>query len=804
MATNGLVYHVSALLDVKGGKKAISKMERLGNAISKRSAALNSLGKSISGTTLQTGKLMAKMAAGTAALAGAAGFGAVIKSSVAFNAQLEDSRYRMASTLSLFGHAQGNFNQNMKISEAVQKRIFQMAAKSPASFAEAEQMFANMLPGARAITGDMEAILQLQKKSLALGLITGDFQTTGAQLSRILTGGAGAEMETWRQVLQVPIKEAAKDMEGVQHLGDLMGDKLTRAFNKLAPEDRFKLVQKAMEKLPTEELGKSWRGVSSTMVSNADMIKKSLGEATFEAMKSKMKDLVGKGGLMDPNGMTMKRLTIAAQSIGNALGKYIDPMVEVLERWIRNFSKNWPSIIQKLQTAFNTGLAAAKLFLKVAIARAATGGVLQAAGGAGMMAGGAASLAGRVFGKDAKGKPGRALRMGAGGAALLAGGAGMARRGAGKVGGLGRAGARGVGSALMAQGLVGYIGDSIGGAFSQATHRLRKSKLGQGVGRAGRGARRGGGVVSGLASKGMTGILGSFGSVFAAITPALATAVPLMGAFAGIIGVALVGALGLIVAPIAYLVDNLGNLVGMFKSGKISLTPLLDALETAWDGFVKVGKALIGDTSSAEGAQGAIDGMASAVDSLIQVMFWSMKFIGLLQMAFNGLQMAVKAIAWAIYVVIDAILSLAKSVTDKLDITPAWLRDAQEFAKDGKRDIVKSGAQDLKDARQVWDAADKMLEGVASGKLAAKLKKAALEEKSNVDLGTGDGPGGDKKDNPGRQGSGKGTTVNIHKMIVNNDLRNQDPDRVIGAFNNAFMKAVTHRTQSTKLQPGGI
>jgi len=709
MATNGAVYHVSTLLAVKGGKKAIGQMERLGSAISKRSAALNSLGQSIAGTTLQTGKLMAKMAAGTAALAGAAGMGALLKSGAAFNAQLEDSRFRMASTLSLFGHAQGNFNQNMKISEAVQKRIFQMAAKSPASFAEAEQMFANMLPGARAITGDMEAILGLQKKSLALGLITGDFQTTGAQLSRILTGGAGAEMETWRQVLQVPIKEAAKDMEGVQHLGDLMGDNLTRAFNKLAPEQRFSLVQKAMEKLPTEELGKSWRGVTSTMISNADMMKKALGEASFEAMKSRVAKMVGKGGLMDPNGETIAKLTIAAQSIGNALGKYIDPMVDILEKWVTNFADNWPDIIQKLQTAFNTGMAAAKLFMKVAVARAAMGGAVQLAGKAGMVAGGAASLASRAGGM--------------------------------------MSGAMGAGGGLMA----------------------------------------------------------SFGSMFSSITPALAAAVPLMGAFAGIIGVGLIGALGLIIAPIAYLIDNLGNLVGMFKSGKISLTPLLDALEEAWDGFVRVGKALFGDADSADGAQKAIDGMTSAVDGLIEVFFVGMKVVGILQAAFNALQIAFKGVAMALYWIIDGVLGLIKEVTDKLGVTPDWLADTQSFTAQGIQDLNSSIHQDMMEGAQVWTAADKMLEGQASGKLAKKLNKAVMKEDEKVDLGTGEMTSGTvSRSKTGRRGSGKGTTVNIHKMIVNNDLRNQDPDRVIGAFNNAFMKAVTHRTQSTKLQPGGI
>ena len=802
MAQNGVVYSVAALLKVDGGKKAISQMERLGQSISRRSAALNGLGKSIAGTTIQTTKLMAKMAAGTAVLAGAGGFGALVKSGMSFNAQLEQSRYKMAATLNLFGHAQGNFSKNMEISAAVQQRIFDMAAKSPASFAQAEQMFSNMLPGARSITGDMYEILALQEKSLSLGLITGDFATTGSQLSRILTGGAGAEMETWRQVLQTPIKEAAKDMKGMKHLGKLTGDKLTQAFNKLDGGKRFALVQKAMESLPTEELGKSWMGVSSTLISNAGAIKKAMGEAAFEALKSRVAKLVGKGGLMDPKGETMAKLTLAAQTVGNALGKYIDPMIDVLSKWVKDFSDNWPRIINDLQNAFNTGLATAKLFLKVAVARAATGGILQAAGGAGGAVGGAASLAGRVFGKDSKGNPSRAMRMGASGAALMSGEFRTWKRGAGKAGGFGKKGASIVGEKMGKilggkTGMLGHFAQTIGGALSHDSgiwSGVKDSKVG-------RGSRKVGGLLSGIAGEGITKVMTSFGSVFASVTPALMTAVPLMGVFAGIIGVGLLGALGLIIAPIAYLIDNMGSLVKMFKSGQISLTPLLNALEEAWDGFVKVGEALIGDIGSADGAQKAIDLMTSAVDGLVQGVYWGIKFIGLFQMAMNGFTYMIKAFAYLIYTIVDEVLGLVQSVTDKMGITPEWLVEAQNYTEHGKSELKKSADQDKKEAFQIWDAADKMLEGVASGKLAKKLAEAQEKEKKKTDLNAG-GKGG--RSSTSRQGSGKGATVNINKMVVNNDLRNQDPDRVIGAFNNAFMKAVTHRTQSTKLQPGGI
>jgi len=170
-------------------------------------------------------------------------------------------------------------------------------------------------------------------------------------------------------------------------------------------------------------------------------------------------------------------------------------------------------------------------------------------------------------------------------------------------------------------------------------------------------------------------------------------------------------------------------------------------------------------------------------------------------MAMNGFTYMIKAFAYLIYTIVDEVLGLVQSVTDKMGITPEWLVEAQNYTEHGKSELKKSADQDKKEAFQIWDAADKMLEGVASGKLAKKLAEAQEKEKKKTDLNAG-GSGG--RSGTSRQGSGKGATVNINKMVVNNDLRNQDPDRVIGAFNNAFMKAVTHRTQSTKLQPGGI
>jgi hypothetical protein len=43
----------------------------------------------------------------------------------------------------------------------------------------------------------------------------------------------------------------------------------------------------------------------------------------------------------------------------------------------------------------------------------------------------------------------------------------------------------------------------------------------------------------------------------------------------------------------------------------------------------------------------------------------------------------------------------------------------------------------------------------------------------------------------------KGGNTHIYKMTVTNDLRNNDPDRIIGAFLKSVNKAIDKRTGAT-------
>lgn len=692
----GVEYHVRAILEAQGGKRSLGRFQKFANGLARQSQRLSNVGRTIAGTTIQTGAMMGKIAAGTAVLAGAAGFGALVGGAIKFNAQLEESRYRMGATLQLFNHAAETFDtgmakglsrqdaaakqftENMRIAEAVQMRIFKMAAVSPASFGEAEQMFANMLPGARAVTGDMERILALQNKSLGLGLITGDFQTTGAQLSRILTGGAGAEMETWRQVLQTPIKEAAAQGTGaVKKLSKLMGDDLTKAFNQLAPEERLKLVEQAVESIPTQQLGKSFRGVASTIKSNAQILQKYLGESAFAKVRDRMAKWVGTGGLLDPNGETMKKLGNMATTIGAALGKFVDPFAAKMHKWIKDLADNWPSVIQRMQTAFNTGLVVAKLLLKAAVIRGAMGGGLQAVGAVGNAAGGAAGMVGN-----------------------------MAKAGAG--------------AAISAAAI---------GAFSVA--------------------------IAGL------------GLVFGGVA--------------------------------AYFITNWDKIVAGIQSGAIEIQPLIDAAEIAIDGFVRLGNAIMGGDTAVSTANNTVQLLTSAIYSFLDAAAFTLKVLGAFQFVWNMVQMGLRAVAIAF----DGLMWGMLKTIEKI----ASFVGADAIAADARGDAAKVEAltkeraanirQDAKDMTQLWNSAEQITKGVAKDRLAGALEKVTRKEDDlRVTTGTVDG----KTTAPKSSGGSK--TI-INKMVVHQDLRNQDPDRVIGAFYRAVDKSVRNRTQSNKLQRGG-
>jgi len=735
----GIEYHVRAILEAQGGKKAMTRMQKFASGWMKSSQRIESMGRTIAGNTLQTAGLMAKAAGSAALLAGAAGMGAAVVSAVHFNKELENTQYAMATTLQLMDHSADTFQKavdrglspgaaaaeqlgaNLKVAEGTMDRLFRIAAKSPASFQQAQTMFSNMLPGARSVTGNMERIEELAKNSLALGMVMGgDFQTTGAQMSRILTGGAGAEFETWK-VLQKPILEAGK---AAGYFGEqmAMGQKLTQEFNQLSPEKRMELVEKATEKLgvATEAYGTTWAGLTSTIISDLQLIQKAFGKATFDKLKSRFKSLVGEGGVLDPEGETMRKLEFAASQIGERFADFIDAWVGRVIPYIEYVADNWPDIAARFQDAFDKGIRMAKMLLRFAAARAILGGGMMAAGKAGGMVGAAGKGIGKAHGTITK--------------------------------------------------LIGNLG-----------------KLG-----------------------GSAGSLAQLGPAIMGISSAALFAIPVLL----VLGAAMLGAFAVVGGAIAYFVSQWDEIVMSFNNGTLTLAPLLDALEVAWSGFVRLGGALFGGTNAASSLQSVIYFVTDAVYFLLAAFALGMKTLGAFQFLFNaftaGLKMVYlgfvaigQGVVWAIREMITGVANMLARISERaaapLRKAASGVDAAYQAIGAHTQDVMKSVQQDAKESTNLWNAADKILEGQSEGKFREGFDQYV--KKMGEGAGQAMGPGGGGPDAPGAP---KGGNTHIHKMVVNQDLRNQDPDRVIGAFYRAVDNAVTKRTQSTALPQGGL
>ncbi len=734
----GIEYHVRAILETQGATKALSKMDKFAAGFAKRMDSVERAGRGIAGNTTQIASSLAMAAGSAALLGGAIGMGAAVAGAIKFNAELESTQYSMASTLQLMDHsatvyenavsggmsaanaAAQQFNANLAVGEQTMDNLFRIAAKSPASFGQATQMFKNMLPGARSVTGEMSRIEELAKNSLALGMIMGgDFQTTGAQMSRILTGGAGAEFETWK-VLQKSILEAGKSMEYFdKELA--MGTKLTEKFNKLSPDQRLLLVEKATKKLgvATEAYGGTWAGLTSTLFSDIQLLQKQLGKGAFEKLKESLKGITGTGGALDPQGKVMQRLEGAANALGARIGEATERFASRVGPWIEEVSNNWPDIFNRAQEAFATGLKAAKLFLKVVAARAILGGGIVGIG-----------------------------KVGKAGAAAYGAGKGI------------------VGGAKMLKGLPSKLADLV---FNI-------------------------GMAAVFAGPSLFSLSGAITALNLALAP-----------FILLIGGLLVGAVGAAVGVVAYFVENWDSLVSGVNNGTISLAPLLNALDAAWNGFVAVGNALVGGGVAGEATSSIINLMASALDGLVDVIAFGLLFVGSFEVALNVVTGLLKAVGSLFVGILSGILGLLSSAVQYipgLEDLSTGISKAGASAASLAEDWRQSGKDDfLNDSMDFMRAGMALQDRQSSGSMMKKFANYQAKANAKAEdekMGT---KGGAKAEAPGAP---KGSSTNIAKVVINQDLRNQNPDRVIGAFYKGLTKAVNKRTQSTRLPQGGV
>ena len=369
-----------------------------------------------------------------------AGVGAAVFGGINDNIKQEQFRGQTATALQLFDFnstdAQGQnvsaadqFAENLSNAKWYQQELVRIADASPGDQEQVGDLFSGLLPGMASVTQDADRIVDLtQKATLLSGVLGNRFKMVGEQSSRIITGGAGAEMDTWR-LLQKPIKEAGEELGVFKRNSGMVGEKLTMAFNKLDPEKRLAIFEKGLEKLGPEVAAyfeNSFEGITAQASSALKTLRKELGRGGFEALKTRLKDM-NKGGILNQKSAEFGKLKDFAGFLGDQIGKGISKGLDIAENAAIFVANHWQDIVEKAQIAGHYLKSGAELAVSLMAARAGGGAILTAAGG-GMNLGG--GVIGAITGLIAMGPAALvaapailAFGVVAGGAALIFGGA---------------------------------------------------------------------------------------------------------------------------------------------------------------------------------------------------------------------------------------------------------------------------------------------------------------------------------------------------------------------------------------------
>jgi hypothetical protein len=399
MAEPQITYRVAAHLSSKGdlaksmGQKAaaVSGLSAKFDMASSRAMAFGSAQTAAVGASAAA---IGKYSAAIGAMAVGGGIGLMVAKGVELNIGQERLQNTIAGTLQLFNHSAGatdQLGQNIKVAGAALQALTRIADESPGELKDIQNLFTNMLPGARAATADMKRILDLsQNVALFTPTFGGDFSMAGSQISRMLTGGAGAEMEVWR-TLQPVLLEVGKEMDKVGQKGKKIfdkategGEKMTMAFNKLTKEDRLAVLEKSLSKggpALAKMYAGSWEGASAAAVSSMRKVAGTFTQPLFNATKAALLKAGGAGGPLAKD--TQSALLTGASKLGGMFAKSLVKVLDSLARGMTYVSQNWEAISNKVYHGMQIGAGMIKAafafgFARMMVGAAAIGAAMAA------------------------------------------------------------------------------------------------------------------------------------------------------------------------------------------------------------------------------------------------------------------------------------------------------------------------------------------------------------------------------------------------------------------------------------------
>lgn len=780
-------YDVIANLAVKGSfaqmRRMAQAMKPIWNNLDAIGSKLSKLGDMVSGSTAKTAAGWAKTAGSVGLVAGPAALGGAVKYGLQFNKTMEGATLQAATMYNLFNFAAnaaevvgGKITQweyNLQASKAVFKELYDIAEKTPGSFQDVSAVYQNAAAGLATQTQDLRRHLQFMERiSLLGGLTHGRYDVLGAQAGRILSGSAGAEMDVWKN-LSLPILKAGqvlKDAAGKPIFGKDMkaGEELTLAFNKLSGDTRLQLMMKAMEKIGpdvAEAWGNSMDGIMGTTTSALQTLSGRLTAPLYESfrgfLKNINKNVFGKGTL------GLGRWEYFADVAGLKLARYADRWFARIESAAVFIRDNWMDIMIYAQRA---GIVVAGL-IKGAFAWGAARMVL----GTGFKAaGGVAKGAEWAKGAAAKLKPIFERQAKLTHAAIVRGA--HDKRG-GILGGLGKLlGART--NRMERENRASYT-------FEQK--QWNRNKGGRFTGGAGVGKR----VVTALQGRlgadpfrNIAAGLAKFSSIGMVLAAGIPTIIALTVAF---------GALFVIVGGIAAYVTSKWEeissaLIKGLQDGRPSLMPLLTAAYGLWARLKIVGQAFLGGSDHVDQFNNVLGVMTSIIGAAGTAVSFFLRAMAFFLGIWATLKLAMLGVARAILGIVELAAHIPGGPDDD---TVARARQNYEDYNRSVWETMETGASLLNTADQLDNFKFDPMEIERIQKESDKMAKS-LE-----DMLKGKGKEQDKLKNPGAK-------VKIDKVVVEMDLRDQDPDRIFSQFIRPLKGLAERRVESRALPVGGV
>ena len=212
----GVNYDINAFMRTHGSFKkemagAARAADQVGRSYTSMSNRMIAGGERVRGTFAATARDLGRSAvlAGAAGLAG--GIALAVREGVRFNSTMEQGALGLGTMYTSFGLmansadvASGKmslFTKSVEQAEAMQRELFDIAKKSPATFEQVELAYRSMAPSISGVTGDLTRQRDLMANMSLLGFATGgDYKQLGMDIGRITKGMAEMDNLTFQQM----------------------------------------------------------------------------------------------------------------------------------------------------------------------------------------------------------------------------------------------------------------------------------------------------------------------------------------------------------------------------------------------------------------------------------------------------------------------------------------------------------------------------------------------------------------------------------------------------------------------------